>query len=104
MRWIPRLKKTGVARLDLLLIGAHLASMNLVSNLFEVPLGLSLFILQLGQLDLRMIRMLPSVQLLLSYIRPVHRTGRFFQLLKELINVAPLGGSFRLQLVPGYGD
>ena len=79
MRWIPRLKKTGVARLDLLLIGAHLASMNLVSNLFEVPLGLSLFILQLGQLDILMVRMQPTVPLILVNIRPpVHETGRFF--------------------------
>ena len=104
MRWVSRLKKTGFARLDLHLIGAHLASMNLVSDLFEALLGLGLFILQLGQLDIRMIRMLPFVQLLLSYIRPVHGTGRFFQLLKELINVAPFGGAFRLQFLPGYGD
>ena len=79
MRRVSRLEKSGVARLDLLLVGAHLASMNLVSDLFEVPLGLGLFILQLGQLDILMVRMQPTVPLILVNIRPpVHETGRFF--------------------------
>ena len=79
MRRVSRLEKSGVARLDLLLVGAHLASMNLVSDLFEVPLSLGLFILQLGQLDILMVRMQPTVPLILVNIRPpVHETGRFF--------------------------
>ena len=104
MRWVSRLQKTDFTRLNLLLVGAHLASVNLVSDLFEAPLGLGLLILQFGQLNICMIRKLATVPLLLAYVRPVQRTGRFGQLLKELLSVAPMRRAFRLQFAPRYGD
>ena len=104
MRWVSCLKKTGVTRLDLLLVGAHFASVDLVSDLFEVALGFGLLILQLGQLDIPIARMLPTVPLLISIFRLIQLARRFGQLFKELFSVVPLDGAFRLLVDPGDGD